>query len=172
MQMLTKQIKRRRFGLERANWMIKGGIYFLIVCFGVSAQGRANTQPDPADALWDSARYIGIDEVKPGMPAYCLTCYSGTTVERFDLDVISVIFDMSPGQDAILVKGTDERFIKTGPVQGCSGSPVFIDGRLAGALAFGWTMSKEPLYGVTPIREMLGIGEKSSMSPDTAPPSN
>jgi hypothetical protein len=41
---------------------------------------------------------------------------------------------------------------------------------LAGALAYGWTMSKEPLYGVTPIREMLGIGEKPSMSPDTAPP--
>jgi hypothetical protein len=91
-------------------------------------------------------------------------------VERFDLDVISVIYDMSPGHDAILVKGVDERLVKTGPVQGCSGSPVFIEGRLAGALAFGWSLSKEALYGVTPIREMLGIGEKKIMSPETAPP--
>lgn len=169
MQMLTKWIKRRRLGLERANLMSRAGLCFLIVWTGLVAQGKTNTPANPADALWDSARYIDVDEVEPGMSAYCLTCYSGTTVERFDLDVISVIHDMSPGQDAILVKGTDERFLKSGPVQGCSGSPVFIEGRLAGALAFGWSLSKEPLYGVTPIREMLGIGEKSTMSPDTAP---
>lgn len=170
MQMLTKPIKRRRLGLERENWTIKAGAYFLIVCVGAVTCAQAKPQADPVDALWDSARYISVDEVKPGMSAYCLTCYSGTTVERFGLDVIDVIYEMAPGQNAILVKGTDERFLKTGPVQGCSGSPVFIDGRLAGALAFGWTFSKEPLYGVTPIREMLGIGEKPAMSAETAPP--
>ncbi len=169
MQMLTKRIARRRLGLERAGWMNKTGLYFLIVCFGVASQAQAKTRTDSEDGLWDNARYIDVDEVKPGMPAYCLTCYSGTTVERFDLDVISVIHDMSPGQDVILVKGIDERFVKTGPVQGCSGSPVFIEGRLAGALALGWSLSKEALYGVTPIREMLGIGDKPSMSVDSAP---
>ena len=44
------------------------------------------------------------------------------------------------------------------PGGGCSGSPVYIDGRLAGALALGWTFSKDPLYGVTPIEEMLEVG--------------
>ncbi|MCP4452407.1 MAG: hypothetical protein GY809_13170 [Planctomycetes bacterium] len=170
MQMLTKRIEAGRLGPERAGWMTRTGLYFLIVCFGVAVQGQARTNPDPAASLWDNTRYIDVDDVKPGMPAYCLTCYSGTTVERFDLDVISVIHDMAPGQDVILVKGIDERFIKTGPVQGCSGSPVFIEGRLAGALALGWSLSKEALYGVTPIREMLGIGEKPSMSVDSAPP--
>ena len=62
-----------------------------------------------------------------------------------------------PGRDAILVRGTDERFIHTGPVAGCSGSPVYINGRLAGALAFGWLFSKDPLYGVTPIADMLRV---------------
>jgi hypothetical protein len=61
--------------------------------------------------------------------------------------------------DAILVKGLDERFIHTGPVGGCSGSPVYIEGRMAGALAFGWTFSKDPLYGVTPIKDMLRVGQ-------------
>lgn len=116
---------------------------------------------DSADAL-DSERYIGIDEVKPGMQAHCLTVYKGKEIEKFDLDVLSVVHNYRPGRDAILVKGTDERFIKTGPVGGCSGSPVFIEGRLAGALAFGFLFSKEALYGVTPIKDMLEAGKVKS----------
>jgi len=111
------------------------------------------------EGVWDPAKYIGIDEVKPGMEAYCLTTYKGTDVEKFNLEVLSVVRNMSPGRDAILVQGTDERFIRTGPVGGCSGSPVYIDGRLAGALAFAWYYSKDPVYGATPIEEMLRVGQ-------------
>jgi hypothetical protein len=57
-----------------------------------------------------------------------------------------------------LVQGTDERFIRTGPVLGCSGSPVYIEGRMAGALAGAWTFSKDPIYIVTPIEEILKVG--------------
>ena len=103
--------------------------------------------------------YIGLDEIAPGMDGYCLTVYEGTEVEKFNVRVLSVIRNMTAGRDAILVEGTDERFIHTGPVAGCSGSPVYIKGRLAGALAFGWTFSKDPLYGVTPIEEMLEVGD-------------
>jgi len=106
----------------------------------------------------DKSKYITIDEVEPGMEAYCLTVYKNTEVEKFALEVLSVVRNYSPGKDAIIVMGTDERFIHTGPVHGCSGSPVYIDGRLAGALAFGWQGSKDPLYGVTPIEEMLRAG--------------
>jgi hypothetical protein len=107
----------------------------------------------------DKSKYISVDEIRPGMDAYCLTAYEGTEVEKFSLDVLSVVRDARPGRDAILVRGTDERFIHTGPVWGCSGSPVYIEGRLAGALAFSWTFSKDPVYGVTPIEEMLAVGE-------------
>lgn len=107
----------------------------------------------------EPGKYIGIDEIAPGMEAYCLTCYEGTKIEKFGLKVLSVVRDISPGRDAILVQGTDERFIHSGPVAGCSGSPVYIDGRLAGALAFGAYFSKDPLYGVTPIKEMLRVGQ-------------
>ncbi|MCK5225449.1 MAG: hypothetical protein KAQ89_01895 [Planctomycetes bacterium] len=109
----------------------------------------------------DREKYISTDEVRPGMEAYCLTCYKGTEIEKFPLEVLSVVRDVSLGRDAILVQGTDERFIHTGPVAGCSGSPVYIDGRLAGALAFGWNFSKDPLYGVTPIADMLQVGERA-----------
>ncbi|MBP7050781.1 MAG: hypothetical protein KBE65_07190 [Phycisphaerae bacterium] len=109
------------------------------------------------DAIWDAQRYIGIDEVKPGMDAYCLTDY-GNGIEKFALKVLDVVHDIDPGRNAILVMGMDERFLHTGPVAGCSGSPVYIDGRLAGALAFGWPFAKDPMYGVTPIAEMLEVG--------------
>lgn len=131
------------------------GVFGLLIGAGVNADspsGLGVTQ-------WDPARYIDINEVKPGQEAYCLTVYQGATVERFPLDVVDVMYGFSPGQDVILVQGTDDRFIHTGPVAGCSGSPVFIDGRLAGALAFGWPLSKDPLYGVTAIRDMLAIGQ-------------
>lgn len=111
----------------------------------------------------DKSKYITIDEVKPGMQAYCLTVYKGTEVEKFALEVLSVVRKFKPGKNAIIVMGTDERFIHTGPVHGCSGSPVYIDGRLAGALAFGWAGSKDPLYGVTPIEEMLRTGSAANL---------
>ncbi|MFC1675868.1 SpoIVB peptidase S55 domain-containing protein [Planctomycetota bacterium] len=110
----------------------------------------------------DKSKYIGIDEIKPGMQAYCLTIYKGTEIERFSLEVISVIHKRSPGRDAILVQGTDERFIHTGPVMGCSGSPVYIDGRMAGALSYGWSYSKDPLYEVTLIEDMLKVGQTNT----------
>jgi len=113
-----------------------------------------------ADDEFDKSKYIGIDEIKPGMKGYCLTTFKGTKIEKFAVDVLSVVHNIGPGKNAILVQGTDKRFIHTGPVAGCSGSPVYINGRLAGALAFGWIFSKDPLYGVTPIKEMLAVGRK------------
>jgi hypothetical protein len=115
------------------------------------------------DGVWDPDRYIGLDEIKPGMEAYCLTEYGIAGIEKFAMEVVDVVRNINPSsgpgsKDAILVKGTDERFIHTGPVAGCSGSPVYIDGRLAGALAFTWTYTKDPLYGATPIAEMLAVG--------------
>jgi hypothetical protein len=117
-----------------------------------------------AGEVLDPDRYIDLDEITPGMDAYCLTVYKGTEVEKFDLEVLDVVRGVWPGRDAILVQGTDERFVHTGPVGGCSGTPVYIDGRLAGALAFGFTFSKDPLYGVTPIKEMLRVGQVQSQS--------
>jgi len=147
-------------------------LFCLLVLTGfVCLAGESSTNPVGAvdktgtssaiEGVWDPAKYIAIDEIRPGMEAYCLTGYRGTKIEKFDVEVLSVVRNIWPGRDAILVQGTDERFIHTGPVSGCSGSPVYIDGRLAGALAFGWYFSKDPLYGVTPIKEMLRVGQIS-----------
>ncbi len=92
------------------------------------------------------------------MEAYCLTVLKGNDIEKFPLKIISIVRNFQPGRDAILVVGTDERFIHAGTIHGCSGSPVYIDGRMAGALSAGWDGSKDPLYLVTPIEDMLRIG--------------
>lgn len=130
--------------------------FYSLVMAGLLCSGGTSSATEGA---WDPAKYIGIDEIRPGMKAYCLTCYSGTKIEKFDMDVISIIRNYEPGRDSILVQGTDERFIHTGPVWGCSGSPVYIEGRLAGALATAYTYSKDPLYGVTLIKDMLRVGD-------------
>ncbi|HUT28591.1 MAG TPA: SpoIVB peptidase S55 domain-containing protein [Sedimentisphaerales bacterium] len=110
----------------------------------------------------DRSRYITVDEIRPGMEAYCLTVYEGTQIEKFALEVLDVVRKWRPGKDGILVRGTDERFIRSGPVMGCSGSPVYIEGRLAGALAWGSYFSKDAFYIATPIEEMLRVGQKNA----------
>jgi hypothetical protein len=129
--------------------------------YGDNSVGAAGLGPNVRG--WDQTKYISVDEVEPGMEAYCLTVYKGTQIEKFALEVIGVSRSTYPwlGHDIILVRGTDERFIETGPVGGCSGSPVYINGRMAGALAYAWTFSKDPLYGVTSIQEMLAVPESS-----------
>lgn len=133
------------------NSFFKSAVLFCVLCGIVSA-----AEPDARNEFTlDTERYIPLEEVQPGMEAYCLTAYEGTKIEKFELEVLSVVRNFRPDRNAILVMGKDERFIHTGPVAGCSGSPVYIDGRLAGALSFGWSFSKDPLYGVTPIEEMV-----------------
>ena len=152
--------------------MFKVRCNFILLCFCIvvllAGALYAAGQPKGLQGVWDPARYIGLDEIKPGMKAYCLTEYGVAGIEKFEMEVVDVVRNINPSsgpgsRDAILVKGTDERFMHTGPVAGCSGSPVYIDGRLAGALAFTWTYAKDPLYGATPIAEMLAVGRGGAL---------
>jgi hypothetical protein len=112
----------------------------------------------------DRSRYIPVREIRTDMEAYCLTVLEGTKIEKFPLKILSIVHNEEPGQDRILVVGTDERFRHAGAVHGCSGSPVYIDGRMAGALSAGWDGSLDPLYLVTPIEDMLKIRQTETIS--------
>ncbi len=102
------------------------------------------------------AATIGVDEIKEGMKGYGLTVVHGYTPERFAVDVIGVLHDFRPAQDLILVKVSHPRLDVTKNVQGMSGSPIFLDGRLAGAYAYSLrTFMVESVAGVTPIAPML-----------------
>ncbi len=110
----------------------------------------------------DKSKYIAVSEIKAGMKGYCLTCMKGTEVGKFDLEVLSIIHNFRPASDVILVECEGPQFLHAGVIAGCSGSPVYIDGRLAGAMAFGWFASKDPIYGVTPIEYMLKAGQSQA----------
>lgn len=99
---------------------------------------------------------ISVDEIKDGMKGYGLTVFKGTQPERFDVEVVGVLRNFRPSQELILVKTPHPRLNVTKNVRGMSGSPIYLDGRLAGAYAYSWAAFQvEPVAGVTPIAPML-----------------
>lgn len=102
-----------------------------------------------------AGRFIGVDEIRPGMRGYGLTVFRGTTPERFDVEVIDVLHNFRPDQDLILIRTEHPILEHANVVAGMSGSPIYLDGRLAGAYAYGWPYSRDPVAGVTPIRNMI-----------------
>lgn len=98
---------------------------------------------------------IDLADVEPGMRGYGLTVFRGTRPKRFEVEVIDVMPNFRPGQALILIKTTHPILEQAKIVAGMSGSPVYLDGKLAGAYAYGWTFGNDPIAGVTPIRHML-----------------
>lgn len=110
----------------------------------VSAAGR-DERPDTLD----------VEDIKPGMKGYGLTVFEGTQPERFDVEVIDVLHNFRPRQDLILIKTKHPRLEVAKVVAGMSGSPIYLNGKMIGAYAYGWSFGSEPIAGVTPIRNML-----------------
>jgi hypothetical protein len=100
---------------------------------------------------------IPISDIKPGMRGYALTVFEGETPDKFEIEVVDVVHDYLPGQDAVLFRSPDPRMQHSGIVGGMSGSPIYIQGKLAGALAYGYRFNKDPLGGMTPIENMLEV---------------
>lgn len=98
---------------------------------------------------------IRVSEIQPGMRGYGLTVFRGDTPERFDVEVIDVLRNFRPDQDLILVKTPHPVLNEAIAVAGMSGSPIYLNDRLAGAYAYGWSFGTEPVVGVTPIESML-----------------
>src|SRR6202051_4687824 len=102
---------------------------------------------------------IPVDQIHPGMRGYALTVFEGIKPESMDVEVLGVMHNTNgPKGDIILIRLHGTKVEYTGGVAGMSGSPVYLNGRLAGALAFRiGEFSKEPIAGVTPIADMLEI---------------
>jgi hypothetical protein len=113
---------------------------------------------------------IAVKDIQAGMRGVAYTVFQGTKPESMDVEVLGVLKNANgPKGDVILVRLGGEKAEYTGVVAGMSGSPVYIDGKLAGALAFRiGVFSKEPIAGVTPIEEMLEINAMDR-SPGSSP---
>jgi len=99
---------------------------------------------------------IAPSEIHEGMKGYGLTVFKGTQPERFDVEVIGVLHHFRPGQPLIVIKTPNPRLDIVKTVRGMSGSPIYLDGRLAGAYSYSLSAFEvEPVAGVTPIDLML-----------------
>jgi hypothetical protein len=100
-----------------------------------------------------------LSQVKPGMKGEALTIFAGDQIEKFDLVVIGVMPNfLGPKESIILVQLLGPKLEHTGVVAGMSGSPVYFEGKLAGAISLKLgVFAKEPLAGVTPIENMLSL---------------
>jgi hypothetical protein len=142
----------------RKSFMKKlGSALFVIVVaawlsFPASAQtGAAQTAQNP--------QTIAVSQIHPGMRGVAYTVFEGVKPEAMEVEVLGVLHNVNgPKGDIILVRLHGQKVEYTGVVAGMSGSPVYLDGKLAGALAFRiGEFSKEPIAGVTPIADMLEI---------------
>jgi hypothetical protein len=100
-----------------------------------------------------------LSQVHKGMRGYGETVFDGTKLERFEVEITGVLQNIAPGQDLILAKVSSPVVDRAGVIAGMSGSPVYIDGKVIGALAYSWQFAKESIAGITPIDEMLKIAQ-------------
>lgn len=95
------------------------------------------------------------EQLKPGMKGYGLSVFKGTKPERFEVEITGVLKNTFPKQDMILIRMSGANLEKHKVIAGMSGSPIYIDGKLIGALAYGWSFENDPMAGVTPIHNMI-----------------
>ncbi|MBM3858347.1 MAG: hypothetical protein FJ395_01705 [Verrucomicrobia bacterium] len=108
------------------------------------------------------------EQLTPGMKGYGLSVFRGTKPERFEVEILGVLKNAFPKQDMILIRMSGANLEHHKVIAGMSGSPIYIDGKLIGALAYGWTFENDPLAGVTPIHNMLAEIDRKA-EPGLAP---
>ncbi|MGE0704361.1 MAG: SpoIVB peptidase S55 domain-containing protein [Vicinamibacterales bacterium] len=114
--------------------------------------------------------FMPVTEIRPGMVGIGRTVFEGTRVEEFRAHVIGVLENvMGPQRNLILARLEGGPLSETGVIAGMSGSPVYVDGRLIGAVAYSLgSFSKEPLAGITPIDEMTNLASLETARPASA----
>ncbi len=132
----------------RAPWMVVAAV--------VLASLAASWSPAIAvqGALPD---IIPVEQIKPGMTGYGLTVFAGSRIDTFSVRVLGVQDNARVQGSMVVVEVGGHGLEQSSIAQGMSGSPVYIDGRFAGALAFGWEGALAPIGGVTPARELLAL---------------
>ncbi len=108
----------------------------------------------------DLDKFMPVDEIKTGMKGIGKTVFEGTRIDEFQVEILSIEKNGNgPKSDIIWALCTGGPLEETGILQGMSGSPIYINDRLIGAVAYVFSFAKKPIAGVTPIADMLNIFE-------------
>jgi len=117
----------------------------------------------PAITKVNGPEIFALEDLRPGMKGTARTVFSGSGTEEFGVEVLGILPGFpGPRQSAIIAKLSGANVDKTGVFAGMSGSPVYIDGKIVGAIAFSFPFSKEPIAGITPIKQMIDLFDKGS----------
>src|SRR5205085_3675454 len=104
-----------------------------------------------------------LEDLRPGMKGTARTVFSGAEPQEFGVEILGVLPGFpGPRKSAIIARLSGSNVEKTGVFAGMSGSPVYIDGKIVGAIAFSFPFSKEPIAGITPIKQMIDLFNKGS----------
>lgn len=116
---------------------------------------------------------LPLDEVRAGMTGEGRTVFAGDRIETFGVEILGVLRNPFPGRSIVLARLSGGPLEHTGVMQGMSGSPVYVEGRLVGAVAYAFPFSRDPICGITPFEEMLRfteapVGNSASGAADAA----
>ncbi len=113
---------------------------------------------------------LPLDQVKAGMKGTGKSVFEGSRIEEFEVEIIGVLKNIEPKKSLILAKLKGGILGDTGVISGMSGSPVYVDGKLIGAIAYSvGTFVKEPIAGITPIADMISVSEEKTEGPRFSP---
>jgi hypothetical protein len=139
-----------------------------LLVFSICGSGVLGQMPASAVSsagTGSASRFMPVGELKEGMRGVAKTVFRGSQPEEFNVEILGVVPGaIGPQQDLIIGRLSGGGADRTSVFAGMSGSPVYIDGRLVGAISYSFPFSKEPICGITPIQQMLDIFEKKSPS--------
>lgn len=141
----------------------------IVSAFGLPAFGQANAvnQPKSATVKTPPAQFFPLSELREGMRGTARTVFHGSEPEEFQVEILGIVPGyIGPKQDMIVGRISGGEANRTSVFAGMSGSPVYIDGKLVGAISYSFPFSKEPICGITPISQMLSIF-KQNQTPKT-----
>src|SRR2546429_6021461 len=115
-----------------------------------------------------ATNFFALKDIKPGMRGVGKTVFSGDRIEDFQVEILGVLENIGPKESLILGRLSGGPLGSTGVMQGMSGSPVYIDGKLIGAVAMAFPFSKEPVAGIRPIEAMVRAGAVPATSASPA----
>jgi hypothetical protein len=113
---------------------------------------------------------LPLRDVKAGMKGIGRTVFAGDRIEEFQADILGVLENSGPGQSIILARLSGGPLAKTGVMQGMSGSPVYVDGKLIGAVALAFTFATDSIAGIRPIEEMFDVARDKATNRAGLPP--
>ncbi|HYL38043.1 MAG TPA: SpoIVB peptidase S55 domain-containing protein [Bryobacteraceae bacterium] len=114
-----------------------------------------------ASSVFSQTAIFPLREIRAGQRGIGKTVFSGNKIDEFQVEILGVLENVGPRQSVILARLSGGPLEKTGVMQGMSGSPVYINGRLVGAVALAFNFAKEPIAGIRPIEEMLAVGAEA-----------